>query len=173
MKSRRTYKELHLRDLLVDFLHKLDDEVHQLVLQHLLCVEVGDQERDVVSLDRFPSQDDKALCSLLQEPCEFVDQDVLNLVCLLDLDAYSYTVDTGLDQDALVLVARDGEGVEDDFRRRCGLDLRYIVSFRGLRGEVGERDGGREGGAHALQVRAEGLRLRLSVRCAAEMRTMR
>lgn len=88
---------------------------------------------------------------------------MFNLVCLLDLDAYPHTVDAGLDQDSLVLVTRHGEWVQDDFRRGCGLDFRHIVSFRGLRGEVGERDGGCEGRAHALQVRAEGLRLQLSV----------
>ncbi len=27
----RTYEELHLRDFLVDFLHELDDEIHELV----------------------------------------------------------------------------------------------------------------------------------------------
>ena len=37
-------EELHLRDLLVHILHELNDEVHQLVLQHLLSVEVGDEE---------------------------------------------------------------------------------------------------------------------------------
>lgn len=86
------------------------------MLQHLLCVEIGDQERDIVSLNWFPSQNDEALCSLLQEPCKFVDQDVLDFVCLLDLNAYTDTVDTGLDENALILVARDGEWVEDDFR---------------------------------------------------------
>ena len=44
------YKELHLRDLLVHFLHKLDDEIHQLVFQHLLGVEVGDEEGDIITL---------------------------------------------------------------------------------------------------------------------------
>lgn len=44
------YKELHLRDLLVDFLHELNDKVHQLMLQHLLGVEVCDQERNIIAL---------------------------------------------------------------------------------------------------------------------------
>ena len=157
------YKELHLGDLLVNLLHKLNDEVDQLVLQHLLCMEVGDQEGDVVSLDRFPPEDNKALCSLLQEPCELVDQNVFDLICLLNLDAYAHAVDAGLDEDALVLVTRDGKRVQNYFGRRCGFDFGHIVSFRGLRGEVGQRDGGRERGAHALQVRAEGLRLQQSV----------
>jgi hypothetical protein len=37
-------EKLHFRDLLVHVLHELDDKVHQLVLQHLLGVEVGDEE---------------------------------------------------------------------------------------------------------------------------------
>jgi hypothetical protein len=38
------YEELHLRDLLVDLFHELDNKVDQLMLQHLLGVEIGDQE---------------------------------------------------------------------------------------------------------------------------------
>lgn len=44
-----------------------------------------------------------------------MDQDVLNLVCLLDLDAYSHAVDARLDQDALAFISRDRKRVEDDF----------------------------------------------------------
>lgn len=33
-----TYEKLHLRDLLVDLLHELYDEVDKLMLQHLLSV---------------------------------------------------------------------------------------------------------------------------------------
>jgi hypothetical protein len=129
-------------------------------------VEVGNQERDIVSLDRFPSQDDEALRSLLQEPCELVDQDVFDLVCLLDLNAYAHAVDARLNQDSFILIARYGEGVQNHFRRRRGFDLGNVVSFGGLRGEVGERNGGCERRAYALQVRAEGLGLWASVRCA-------
>jgi hypothetical protein len=43
-------RQLHLTDLLVDLFHEMDDEVHQLVLVHLLCVEVGDEETDVIAL---------------------------------------------------------------------------------------------------------------------------
>lgn len=50
-----TYEELHLRNLLVNLLHKLNDEIDQLVLQHLLGVEVGDQEGNVVSLEDVSS----------------------------------------------------------------------------------------------------------------------
>lgn len=44
------YKELHFRYLLIHLLHELDDEINKLVLQHLLRMEVCDQERNVVSL---------------------------------------------------------------------------------------------------------------------------
>lgn len=63
------------------------------MLQHLLGVEVGDQETDVISLDRFPSQDVEALGALRQEAREFVYEDVFDLVGLLDLDADAYAVD--------------------------------------------------------------------------------
>lgn len=39
-----------------------------------------------------------------------MDEDVLNLVCLLDLDADADAVDARLDQDSLVLVPGNGEG---------------------------------------------------------------
>lgn len=58
-------------------------------------------------LDWFSPQDKECLCSLGQESCELVDEDILNLVGLLDLDADAHTVDTRLDEDLLVLVARN------------------------------------------------------------------
>lgn len=45
-----TYKELHLGNLLVNFLHELNDKVDQFVLQHLLGVEICYQERNVIAL---------------------------------------------------------------------------------------------------------------------------
>ena len=42
--------QFHLADLLVDLLHEVDDKVHQLVFVHLLRVEVGNQEANVISL---------------------------------------------------------------------------------------------------------------------------
>ena len=44
-------RQLHLTDLFVDLLHEVNDKVHQLVLVHLLCVEVGYEETDVITLD--------------------------------------------------------------------------------------------------------------------------
>lgn len=88
-----------------------------------------------------------------------MDQDVLDLVCLLDLDAYPHAVDAGLDEDSLVLVSRNDQRVQEDFGGGLGLDLGDIVTLRGLRCEVGQAEGGRETAPHALEVGAEGLRL--------------
>ena len=59
----------------------------------------------------LPAQDEERLSTLRQESCKLVDQDVLNLVCLLDLDADADTVDAGLNEDSLVLISRNGERV--------------------------------------------------------------
>lgn len=50
-----TYEEFHLRNLLVNLLHELYNEIHQLVLQHLLCMEIRNQERNIISLQRTES----------------------------------------------------------------------------------------------------------------------
>lgn len=42
--------QLHTADFTVDLLHELNDEIHQLVLPHVLAVEICDQETDVVAL---------------------------------------------------------------------------------------------------------------------------
>ena len=42
--------QLHLGDLLVDLLHEVNHKVHQFVLEHLLRVEVGYEEGNVVTL---------------------------------------------------------------------------------------------------------------------------
>jgi hypothetical protein len=54
---------------------------------------------------------------------------MLNLVCLLDLDADTDTVDTRLDQDSLILIPGYRKRVEEDLRRAGRLDLRYVMSF--------------------------------------------
>ena len=45
--------QLHLVDLLVDLLHEVNYKVNQLVLVHLLCVEVRHQEANVVALKSY------------------------------------------------------------------------------------------------------------------------
>ena len=106
-------------------------------------------------LDGFPSEDEEGLGALCQEAGELVDQDVFDLVCLLDPDADADAVDTGLDEDTLVLIAGDGQRVQEDFGRGLGFDLWDIMAFGSLGCEVGQRHGGRQRRPHALQVWAE------------------
>jgi len=129
--SQLPYEKLHLRDLLVNFLHELYYKVDQFVLEHLFSVKVRDEKRDVIALpyissrlsevvtitnlDRFPPQDEERFSSLGQETCEFVDQDVFNLVCLLYPYADTDTVDARLDKDPFVLITRHRKRIEEDF----------------------------------------------------------
>jgi hypothetical protein len=81
------------------------------------------------NLDGLPSQNEKRLCTLGQEASELVNQNVFNLIGLLDSDADTDAVDTGFDKDTLILVARDGQGVQEDFGRGLGFDFGDIVAF--------------------------------------------
>ena len=49
--NRETYEKLHLRYLFIHLFHKLYDEVYQLMLQHILGVEICDQKRDIITLN--------------------------------------------------------------------------------------------------------------------------
>src|SRR5437762_12376626 len=125
------------------------------MLQHGLGVEIRDQKADVVSLHRLPPQYEKGLGALRQEPGELVHEDILNFIRLLDTDADADRVDGGFDQDPLVLVARDREWVQEEFRGAGGFNLGDVVTFDGLRGEVAEGEGRSEGSADAGEVRTE------------------
>jgi hypothetical protein len=79
------------------------------MLQHLLRVGVRYQKTDVISLDCFPPQNEKALRSLRQKSGEFVDENLFDFVCLFDADRDTNRVDGWLDKYFLVLVAGDGQ----------------------------------------------------------------
>ena len=66
------------------YLHKVNDKVDKLVPQHLLRVEVGDEEADVVTLDLLPPQDDEVLRPPHHESHELVAEQLLYVVGLLD-----------------------------------------------------------------------------------------
>ena len=68
------------------YLHKVNNKVDQLVPQHLLRVEVGDEEADVVTLDLLPPQDDEVLRPSHHESHELVAEQLLYVVGLLDGD---------------------------------------------------------------------------------------
>lgn len=112
--SASAHEKLHLRYLLVHLLHKLDDKVHQLVLQHLLRMVIRYQERDIIALyvvvsiaarnattpsrvkshrHWLPSQDEERFRPLGQKSCELMHKNMLNLIRLFYPDADSYAVD--------------------------------------------------------------------------------
>lgn len=84
-----------------------------------------------------------------------MDEQVLNLIGLLDLDADADGVDARLDQDSLVLVTGNGQGREQHLGRGLSFDLGDIVTLGGLGGKVGERQGGNQAASYALQVRPQ------------------
>ena len=104
------------------------------MLQHLLGVEIGNEERNVIALpeihlaivrvhardpaltylDRLPPQNEEGLRSLRQEARELVHQDMLDLVRLFYPYANAHAVDRGFNKDTFFLVSRNGQWVEDE-----------------------------------------------------------
>lgn len=132
------------------------------MFQHRLGVEIGDQEGDIVALEKFqhgimkcradrvylyrlPPQDKERLGALCQESCELVDQNMFDLVGLLYPDADADTVDTRLNEDLLIFVAGDVQRVQQELGGAAGFDFGDIVSFRGLGGKVGDGQRSSEG----------------------------
>ena len=93
-----------------------------------------------VYLDWLSSENEECLRSLRQKSHKLVHQDVLNLIRLLDFDADSDGINAGFNQHLLVFISGNDQWIEDDLRRAISLNLWDIVSFRGLRCEVAERD---------------------------------
>ena len=69
-----------------------------------------------------------------------MDQNMLNFIRLLDLDAYAHAVDAWLDKDPLILVSRNGERIQKNFRRCLRFNLRNIVPFGRLGCEIGQAE---------------------------------
>ena len=45
------YAQANLTDFFVNLLHELNDEIYKFMFVHCLGMEVGDEERDVISLN--------------------------------------------------------------------------------------------------------------------------
>lgn len=103
-------------------------------------------------LDRLPPQDEERLGTLRQKPCEFVNQNVFNLICLLYPDAHADTVDTWLNEDLFVFVSGDVQRIKQKLGRAGGFDFGDIVPLGSLRSEVGDGESSCQGRAHALKV---------------------
>lgn len=119
--------QLHLADFLVNFLHKMNDKVDQFVLVHLFCVEVRDEEADVVALDRFPAQNHKIFGPHHHETRKLVAQNLLNFVGLLHGDADPDRVYARLDEDAFLFVAADHHRGQQELLRTLYLHFGLVV----------------------------------------------
>jgi hypothetical protein len=102
-----TYEKLHFRNLLVHLFHELDHEINKLVGKHFFRVEVRNEETDVISLHRLPAQNEERFRSLSEEPSEFVDKNMFDLICLLDSDTYAYGIVAWLNLHFLIFIPAD------------------------------------------------------------------
>lgn len=136
----------------------MNDKVDQLVLVHLLCVEVGDEEADVVALNWFPPQDEEILRSHHHKAHEFMAQNLFNLICLLDSDADADRVDGALDQNLLPVIAADDHRLEQQLLATPYFHLGLVVALHYLGGEVLQAERGLQGGTHSVEVRTQGRR---------------
>lgn len=93
-------------------------------------------------LDRLSSQNDKRLCALHEESGEFVCEDPLDLVGLLDADAQSDAVDACLDEHPLVFISRNDERRQEGLFRRARFHLGLVVPLDVLRRKVLQRQCG-------------------------------
>ena len=112
--------QLHLTHLLVELFHERNDEIDQLVLQHLISMEICNQETNVISLielalhlfkstrsnrNSLSSENDKVLGTHHHESRELMTQDLFDFICLFHFDAESDGIDGSLDQDSFLLVS--------------------------------------------------------------------
>lgn len=79
--------------------------------KHFFRVEVCDKETDVISLHWLPAQNEERFRSLGEEPSKFVNKNVLDLICLLDSDAYAYGIVAWLNFDLLIFIPADMQPV--------------------------------------------------------------
>ena len=73
-----------------------------------------------------------------KKPSEFVDEDMLDFICLLNLDTNANAVDARLDENLLVVIASYSQRIKQSFRGRGGFYLGNIMPLCSLRREVGE-----------------------------------
>lgn len=75
--------------------------------KHFFRVEVRDEETDVISLHWLPTQNEERFRSLGEEPSEFVDKNVLDLICLLDSDTYANRIVAWLNLHLFIFIPAD------------------------------------------------------------------
>ena len=148
----RVHRQLHFADLFVDILHKLDDEIHQLVLVHLLSVEVGDQEADVVALHGFPTKNKEVVRSHHHKAHKLMAQNLLNFVSLLNSNTDSKRIDRSLDENLLLLVSANNHRGQQQFLAAPHFHFWLVVPLHNLRREVLKAHRCCDGRSHRIEV---------------------
>jgi len=94
-------RKLHLRDLLVDIFHELNDEIDKLALVKSLSMNVGDKETDIISdlltivknlNDRLATKHKEVISTLSEEAHETLCKDGIELIELLKANANANAV---------------------------------------------------------------------------------
>ena len=98
------------------------------MFQHFFRVKVGNEKRNVISLyylsrsytlkqgsfthlDSLSPKNKECFRSLGQKPRELVYQNILNFICLFDLDAETDAVHARLNKDSFILISRHNKWV--------------------------------------------------------------
>jgi hypothetical protein len=142
-----------------NLLHEVNDEGNELVLLHQLEVEVGDEEGDVVTLNRLATKNDEIVSTESEGASELVNENRLKGVVLLDSDRNSDRVDRRLNKALLSSVTSDDNGVQDKLLGHVSLDFRLVVTLNDLRREVTQTKCCLEGGLNSADIVLERISL--------------
>jgi len=153
--------KLHLRDLLVDILHELNDEIDKLALVKSLGMCIGDKEADIV-LDLLAvikslhvgltTENKEVISTLSKETHETLGKNGIKLIKLLQANADTDTVDRSLDKNTFLFVTCNDERIAQKFFAHLALDFRLVVTFHNLTGEVCDAHSGSDGVADCVCV---------------------
>jgi len=156
--------KLHLRDLLVDILHELNDEIDELALVQSLGVFVGDEETDIVSdlatvveslHDRLAAEHKEVISTLGEETHEALCKDSIKLIKLLQADADADAVHRCLDEYTLLLVTCDYDGVAKELLAHLALNLGLVMTLNNLAAKVADAHSGSDGITDSVSVRLQ------------------
>jgi len=154
-------RKLHLRDLLVNILHKLNDEIDKLALVKSLSVYVGDKETDIISNlltvieslnDRLTTEHKEVISTLSKEAHETLCKDCIELIELLKANADTNAINRSLNENTLLLVTSNHNRVAKKFLAELAFDLRLVVTFNDLAAKVCDTHSSSDGVTDSVSV---------------------
>ena len=106
------------------------------MLEHLLDVEIGYEEADVVAFHGFSPQNKEMLRALHHEPHELLAQNLLDLIGLLHRNADADGVNGSFDQDLFFFIPTHNHWSQQQFFAARHFDFRLVMSFYDLGVEI-------------------------------------